>query len=77
MGRPIAAPPGLEPRVAVALRKAFAEVMHDPEFLAEASRLGLEMSFISGEDVQQLLESLYALPREIVDRAQKIVTPEK
>jgi tripartite-type tricarboxylate transporter receptor subunit TctC len=76
MGRPITAPPGLEPGVTATLRKAFAEVMRDPEFLSEANRLGLETSFVSGEDVQHLVESLYALPGDIVARAQKITSPQ-
>jgi tripartite-type tricarboxylate transporter receptor subunit TctC len=77
MGRPVAAPPGLEPRIAAALRKGFADVMHDTEFLAEAARLGLEMSFVGGDDVQKLVESLYVIPKDVVARAQKIVTPDK
>jgi tripartite-type tricarboxylate transporter receptor subunit TctC len=77
MGRPITAPPGLDPRVAAALRQGFAETMRDREFLSEAERLGLEMSFVSGEDVQKLVESLYVIPKDVVARAQKIVTPDK
>lgn len=74
MGRPIVAPPGLDPRVVAELRKGFAEVMHDPDFIAEAARYGLETSLVSGEDVQRLIEHLYSLPKDVVERAQKIMT---
>lgn len=77
MGRPMAAPPGLDPRVAEALRRGFANMMHDTEFQAEAARLGLEMSFVGGEQVQKLVADLYVLPKDVVERAQKIVAPEK
>lgn len=73
MGRPVVAPPGLEPRVAASLRKAFADVMHDPEFIAESDKINLETSFVSGEDVQDLVNGLSHLPTSVVTQAQKIV----
>ena len=73
MGRPVVAPPGLDPRVAATLRKAFADVMHDPEFIAECDKINLEISFVSGEEVQSLIDSLYRLPANVVTQAQKIV----
>lgn len=75
MGRPIVAPPGLDPRVVTELRTAFADVMHDPDFLAEAARTGLETEFVSGEEVQQLIDRLYSLPQNVIERARKILAP--
>jgi tripartite-type tricarboxylate transporter receptor subunit TctC len=72
MGRPVVAPPGVDPRVVAELRNAFSEVMKDPDFLAEAERYGLETSLVSGEDVQRLIEHLYSLPPDVKERAQKI-----
>jgi tripartite-type tricarboxylate transporter receptor subunit TctC len=73
MGRPLVAPPGLDPRVAAALRKAFADAMHDPEFIAECEKMNLETRFVSGEEVQDTVRALYSLPSEIVLQAQRIV----
>jgi tripartite-type tricarboxylate transporter receptor subunit TctC len=73
MGRPIVAPPGVDARIVAELRKAFAEVMHDPDFLAEAARYGLETSIVGGEEVQRLIERLYSLPTDVTERAQKIM----
>ncbi len=73
MGRPLVAPPNLDPRVVVALRRAFSDTMHDPDFVAEATRTGLETEFVSGEDVQRLVERLNALPHDVVERAQKML----
>jgi tripartite-type tricarboxylate transporter receptor subunit TctC len=72
MGRPLVAPPGLDPRVAQALRAGFAAAMNDPELKAEGARTGLEINFVSGEDVQALVESLYRSPPAVVARAQAI-----
>jgi tripartite-type tricarboxylate transporter receptor subunit TctC len=73
MGRPVIAPPGLDPGIAAALRKAFADVMHDPEFVAECEKINLETRFVSGEEVQAIVNNLYSLPRDVVLQAQRIV----
>ncbi len=72
MGRPLVAPPGLDPRLAQVLRAGFAAAMNDPELLAEGARTGLEINFVSGEDVQALVEGLYRSPPAVVARAQAI-----
>jgi hypothetical protein len=73
MGRPIVAPPGLDPAVTAALRKAFYDVMHDPEFIADCEKINLEISYVGGEDVQALLRRLYALPESVLAEARRIV----
>jgi tripartite-type tricarboxylate transporter receptor subunit TctC len=73
MGRPLLAPPGLDPRLAAALRQAFAQAMHDPQLLAEGAKMDLELSFVSGADVQALVERLYRTPPDVTARAQTIV----
>ena len=73
MGRPVLAPPGLDPRVAQALRQAFSDAMHDPQFIAEGAKIDMELNFVSGADVQALVERLYSSPPEVVSRAQALV----
>jgi tripartite-type tricarboxylate transporter receptor subunit TctC len=72
MGRPLLAPPGLDPAVAAALRKGFAEAMHDPGLIADARKIDLELNYVSGEDVQALVERLYRSPPDVIARAQGI-----
>jgi tripartite-type tricarboxylate transporter receptor subunit TctC len=73
MGRPVVAPPGLRRGVAAALRKGFADVMNDPAFIEETAKINLETSFVSGEEVQELVAGLYRLPDSVVSQAQNIV----
>src|SRR5262249_55237294 len=73
MGRPIVAPPGLEPEVVAALRKGFADTMNDPEFVAESDKLNMEVNFVSGEDVQGIVRRVYSFPDEVVKSAQSMV----
>lgn len=72
MGRPLLAPPGLEPAVAATLRTGFADAMHDPNLIAEAAKINLELNFVSGNEVQALVERLYHSPPDVVARAQAI-----
>ena len=55
-----------------ALRKGVAQAMHDPGLLAEAAKINLELNFVSGEEVQALVERLYQSPPDVVARAQAI-----
>ena len=72
MGRPVVAPPGTDARAVLALRDAFTAAMHDPQLIAEAARMDLEIDFASGTDVQALVERLYQTPRGVIARAQAI-----
>ena len=59
MAWPFAAPPGTPAERVAALRKAFDETLQDKEFLAEAERLNLEITPVSGERIQSLIEDVY------------------
>jgi tripartite-type tricarboxylate transporter receptor subunit TctC len=73
MGRPVLGPPGMRPEVVKALRLAIVKSMADKDFIEEANKIGLEISFVSGEDVQGLVERMYHLPDITIKAAQKAV----
>ena len=73
MGRPFLAPPGLPPERLAALRRAFTETMKDKAFLAEADRIRLEITPVTGEAVQKLVAEIYGTPPEIVRQAAQAV----
>ena len=72
MGRPFFAPP-LDAPVAKVLRDAFFRTLNDPAFLAETEKSGLEITPVSGEDVQKLIARIYATPAEVVERAKALL----
>ena len=59
MGWPYVAPPGVPADRLAALRKAFIDMTHDREYLAEAERLRLEVRPVSGESIQTMVEDIY------------------
>jgi tripartite-type tricarboxylate transporter receptor subunit TctC len=70
-GRPFVLPPGVPPERAEALRKAFMAAMTDPTLLSDAKKANLDLEALSGSDLQTLVGSLYALPKNIVERAKQ------
>ncbi|MGE5538490.1 MAG: Bug family tripartite tricarboxylate transporter substrate binding protein [Gemmatimonas sp.] len=70
-GRPYVAPPGTPAAMVKVLRAAFADTMKDKDYVAEANKLGLETDFGTGEEVQQLVDKVYATPAAIVQRLVK------
>jgi tripartite-type tricarboxylate transporter receptor subunit TctC len=73
IGRPIIAPPGLPADRLAALQNAVMATLRDPNFLAEAKKLRIELDPIDHKEINGLLKSAYATPKDIVKIAAKIV----
>jgi tripartite-type tricarboxylate transporter receptor subunit TctC len=71
LGRLIAVPPGVPNERLHALRTAFASVLRDPAFLAEASKLNLVIDAASATDLQTQMVRLSKYPPAFFERAQK------
>ena len=69
MARPFAAPPGIPSDRKDALIAAFARTMRDPEFLAEAGKLNMDINPLGAKEMEGLLAGLYATPRPVVEKA--------
>lgn len=74
LGRPYAAPPGVPQDRVDALRAAFMATMEDPEFLAEAAALDLEITPVDGAGIQALVEQVYASDPATVERLNDILS---
>ncbi len=74
LGRPIAAPPGIPADRLAALRAAFVATMKDQGFLAEAGKVGLDISPATADDVQQLLRRFAAFPPAVFAKARQAIT---
>ena len=66
LARPVAAPPGIPPDRARALQTAFRDTTNDPNFLAEAKKLKLEISPVMADEATRLLEELAKTPPEVL-----------
>ena len=71
--RPYAAPPGVPATQAKILREAFAAVLHDPKFLADAKATRLNIAPAPGERVQRVVAELYGASGDVVQRARQLI----
>ena len=76
LGKLFAAPPGVPPERVKALRDAFNATMKDKEFLAEATKMRIDISPATGEQVAAFIAGIYRSPPAVVARAKKAVVYE-
>ena len=69
------APPGLPAEQLATLRTAFDATMRDKQYLDDAEKIRLDISPLPGAKVQELVQSLYAMPKDVVARARQAITP--
>jgi tripartite-type tricarboxylate transporter receptor subunit TctC len=74
MNIPLMLPPGVPADRVAALRQAFDDTMRDPAFIAETKKTGADVSPMSWQDVEKLIQSAYATPPATIERAAKIIT---
>jgi tripartite-type tricarboxylate transporter receptor subunit TctC len=73
MARPFVAPPDIPDDRKAALRKAFSDTMMDPDFLAGARSLHLEVNPSGPDEIMEILQDLYATPKEAVEEAKRTI----
>ena len=69
------APSGIPAQALAVLRAGFDATMTDAQFLADAGKLRIDIAPLSGARVQELVQKLYATPKDVVARAQRLITP--
>jgi tripartite-type tricarboxylate transporter receptor subunit TctC len=77
MARPFAAPPGLPAERARALQAAFLAAHRDPGFLAEAAKLGIDISPLSADHMLAGIEQLARASPATFDYMKKLLAAEK
>jgi tripartite-type tricarboxylate transporter receptor subunit TctC len=71
--RPFAAPPEIPADRKAALIAAFEETMRDPEFLAEAEKLSMDVNPLGAQAVSDLITELYATPKPLIEKAAQAI----
>ena len=68
IGLPLAGPPGMPPERLEVLRRAYAQLMEDPEYRAEAEKRGLPVGRpVGGAELQRfIVQNLSAVPARVV-----------
>jgi tripartite-type tricarboxylate transporter receptor subunit TctC len=74
MARPFAAPPDLPADRKAALVAAFENTMKDPEFLAEAKKLSMDVNPLRPKEIDDILADLYATPKDVLEKAAQAIS---
>jgi tripartite-type tricarboxylate transporter receptor subunit TctC len=74
LSRPYAAPPDVPPDRARALQNAFMATHRDPAYLADAEKVGIEVSPIDSEAILKLIEQIARTPPEQLKRIENLIT---
>ncbi len=75
--RSVFTPPGVPADRLAALRSAFDGMIADSAFLANATRMGLDITPVRGEEIDALLTNSFAAASEVIDRARALVSSHK
>jgi tripartite-type tricarboxylate transporter receptor subunit TctC len=72
LGRPLFAPPEVPADRVAALRAAFVSALKDPQLTKEAEGQGLEVSIVTGQQVEEMVLELMKTSPEILESAGKM-----
>lgn len=73
--RPYFLPPGTPKDRVQLLRKAFADTLRDPAFLAEAKKSKLDIEPVPGEEMEKIIAGLYKIEPDMVARLKEVLVP--
>jgi tripartite-type tricarboxylate transporter receptor subunit TctC len=57
------------------LRRAFMETWRDPDLLKDAAKMNLDVAPASGEEIQSLVQKIYASPPALLQSAKEAIEP--
>ncbi len=77
IGRAIMAPPGVPSERVAILRQAFAQMVKDREFIAEAARRGFEVDPIPADEVLKIIADDLSMSADVVQGLRAIMEQEK
>lgn len=75
--RPVLLPPGVPKERVALLRKAFLDLMRDKDFQEDVKKAKLEIDFVPGEEVEQVVKLIVSTPATVAERYAKAFAPEK
>jgi tripartite-type tricarboxylate transporter receptor subunit TctC len=73
LARPYVMPPATPKDRVRILRKALADTLKDPEFLADAQKARLDLNPISGEEMERVVARTYGLEKSLVEKLKEIL----
>src|SRR6202050_4754221 len=76
-GRPYVFPPEVPRERVDIMRKAIADAVHDPELLAEAATIKMDMTYTPPDHLDELIGKLYQTPPSVIEAVKSLLPNEK
>ena len=76
-GRPYVFPPGVPNEHVQTMRKAFADALSDPDLIAEANRIRMDMTYRTPDQLERLAAELYEAPPALIETVKKLVPDQR
>jgi tripartite-type tricarboxylate transporter receptor subunit TctC len=73
MARPLVGPPEVPADRVAALNDAFDATMKDPQYLADAARIGLDTNWLGSTGLKGLVQQIQETPQPVVDRLRELL----
>lgn len=72
IGKAVLSTPGVPAARAAALRKAFTDMTRDPEFIADLEKMRVELTPMSGEDMQSLVHEVGNMSPQLISKIKAV-----
>ena len=76
IGQTLMAPPGIPAARLAILRRAFEQMVRDPEFVAEAERIGISLDPMPGDQLAALVAAAADAPANVIEKLRDVTRPE-
>jgi hypothetical protein len=76
-GRPFAAPAEIPADRLAALRKALKTTLEKPGFLTEAKKVGLDVNYMSPEEIERRVKAIERTPKAVVQKVLELIPSSK
>ena len=75
VGQTIMGPPGMDSARTAQLRRAFDALMKDPEFIADAAKLTIDVEPLTGAALEKLVAASVSGPAEVMEKLRHVTRP--
>jgi len=72
MAWPVFAPAEVPAERVAILRRAYLDMLKDPETMAEAAKFGIDIEPVPGEAINAMLDTLYKTPPAVVEKVREL-----
>lgn len=73
-GRPLLMPPSVPAERVIFMRATLGRMVQDAPFLEEARKLNLDIDVVSGEQIASMIDRVYGIAPDIVERARAMIS---